>query len=50
MIAPLYQALLKRGVKFEFFQKVASLVLSADKSAVNIDVQATWPSVNCWRA
>ena len=44
VIAPLYQALLKRGVKFEFFQKVESLVLSADKStvaAVNIGVQAT---------
>ena len=44
VIAPLYQALLKRGVKIEFFQKVESLVLSADKSAVaavNIDVQAT---------
>ena len=44
VIAPLYQALLKRGVKFEFFQKVESLALNADKSAVaavNIDVQAT---------
>ena len=43
VIAPLYQALLKRGVKFEFFQKVESLVLSTDKStvaAVNIGVQA----------
>ncbi len=44
VIAPMYQALLKRGVKFEFFQKVESLVLNADKSAVaavNIAVQAT---------
>ena len=44
VIAPMYQTLLKRGVKFEFFQKVESLVLNADKSAVaavNIAVQAT---------
>ena len=44
VIAPMYQALRKRGVKFEFFHKVASLELSADQtqvSAVNIGVQAT---------
>ncbi len=44
VIAPLYEVLKKRGVKFEFFNKVASLELSADKttiSAVNIGVQAT---------
>ena len=44
VIAPLYEVLSKRGVKFEFFHKVESLALSADKSAVaavNFDVQAT---------
>ena len=44
VIAPLYEVLKKRGVKFEFFQKVESLSLSADKTsvaAVNIGVQAT---------
>ncbi len=44
VIAPLYQVLLKRGVKFEFFNKVESLELSSDQksvSAVNIGVQAT---------
>lgn len=44
VIAPMYQALLKRGVKFEFFSKVTALHLSADKSevaSVAIDIQAT---------
>ncbi len=44
VIAPLYQVLLKRGVKFEFFNKVESLELASDQksvSAVNIGVQAT---------
>ncbi len=44
VIAPLYEVLIKRGVKFEFFHKVASLELSADKtnvSAINMGVQAT---------
>jgi uncharacterized protein with NAD-binding domain and iron-sulfur cluster len=44
VIAPMYQVLKKRGVKFEFFHKVASLELSADKSsvaAINLGVQAT---------
>lgn len=44
VVAPLYEVLKKRGVKFEFFHKVASLELSADKtqvSAVNMIVQAT---------
>lgn len=44
VIAPLYQVLQKRGVKFEFFHKVESLQLSADKTsvaAVNFGVQAT---------
>ncbi len=44
VIAPLYQVLQKRGVKFEFFHKVKSLALSADQNsvaAVNFGVQAT---------
>lgn len=44
IIAPLYEVLKTRGVKFEFFHKVESLALSADKTsiaAVNIGVQAT---------
>ena len=44
VIAPLFEVLQKRGVKFEFFHKVESLRLSADQSAVaavNFDVQAT---------
>lgn len=44
IIAPLYEVLRKRGVKFEFFHKVESLGLSADKGSVatiNFDVQAT---------
>lgn len=44
VIAPMYQVLKRRGVKFEFFHKVASLELSADNtqvSAVNIGIQAT---------
>ncbi len=32
IFAPLYLALKKRGVKFEFFQRVDELKLSADKS------------------
>jgi uncharacterized protein with NAD-binding domain and iron-sulfur cluster len=44
VIAPMYQALRKRGVKFEFFHKVSSLALSADQksvAAVNFGIQAT---------
>ena len=44
VIAPLYEVLKNRGVKFEFFHKVASLELADDKAtvgAVNFDVQAT---------
>ena len=44
VIAPLYEVLKKRGVKFEFFHKVESLALSADKTqvaAINFGVQAT---------
>lgn len=44
VIAPLYQVLHKRGVKFEFFSKVESLQLGADQrsvAAVDIGVQAT---------
>ena len=44
VIAPLYEVLKKRGVKFEFFHKVESLELSSDKtavSAINMGVQAT---------
>jgi uncharacterized protein with NAD-binding domain and iron-sulfur cluster len=43
IIAPLYELLLRRGVRFEFFQKVANLRLTPDGSAVaavDIDVQA----------
>ena len=49
VIAPLYEVLKKRGVKFEFFHKVESLELSADKSAVgaiNFGVQATLRDVS----
>src|SRR5665213_3559403 len=44
VIAPLYQVLEKRGVKFEFFHKVEALRLAADGrsvGAVEIVVQAT---------
>lgn len=44
VIAPMYQVLEKRGVKFEFFNKVEALELSADKasvSGVRLGVQAT---------
>ena len=44
VIAPLYEVLRKRGVKFEFFHKVESLTLNADQTAVhavNFGVQAT---------
>jgi uncharacterized protein with NAD-binding domain and iron-sulfur cluster len=44
IIAPLYEVLKKRGVKFEFFNKVEELVLSADGSAIDqvkIGIQAT---------
>lgn len=44
VIAPLYEVLKRRGVKFEFFQKVEALHLSADKksiASVDIGVQAT---------
>lgn len=44
VIAPLFEVLRKRGVKFEFFHKVESLELSADQTrveAVHFGVQAT---------
>nr|WP_315495212.1 NAD(P)-binding protein [uncultured Rhodoferax sp.] len=44
VIAPLYEVLRQRGVKFEFFHKVESLKLSADQSQVeevHFAVQAT---------
>lgn len=44
VIAPLYEVLRRRGVRFEFFQKVTELQPSADGqdiAAVQIDVQAT---------
>jgi uncharacterized protein with NAD-binding domain and iron-sulfur cluster len=47
VIAPMYEALKKRGVKFEFFHKVETLHLNAAKDAVaSIDfgVQATLKS------
>jgi len=34
VIAPLYQALSRRGVRFEFFHRLESLHLSADRAAV----------------
>jgi uncharacterized protein with NAD-binding domain and iron-sulfur cluster len=43
IIAPMYELLLRRGVRFEFFHKVTNLGLTADKraiEAVEIDVQA----------
>lgn len=62
LIAPLYDVLKARGVKFEFFQKVTNLGLSKDKTRVEsiaIEVQATpivpdydplvtWKGVPCW--
>jgi uncharacterized protein with NAD-binding domain and iron-sulfur cluster len=44
VVAPLYQLLKKRGVKFEFFHKVEALHLDATKSlvsSVDITLQAT---------
>jgi len=44
IIAPMYLVLKKRGVKFEFFHKVESLNLSADKktiASIEMGVQAT---------
>ena len=44
IIQPLYEALLKRGVKFEFFHKVEALRLADDGktvSAIEMGVQAT---------
>ncbi|QZA76780.1 NAD(P)-binding protein [Deefgea tanakiae] len=44
VMTPIYQVLKQRGVKFEFFNKVTDLHLSADQqqiSAIDIDVQAT---------
>jgi uncharacterized protein with NAD-binding domain and iron-sulfur cluster len=43
VIAPMYEALKKRGVKFEFFHKTTALRLSADQksiAAIDMDVQA----------
>ncbi|MBW2240346.1 MAG: FAD-dependent oxidoreductase [Deltaproteobacteria bacterium] len=34
VIAPIYQALAKRGVKFEYFRRVEKLELSADKKSI----------------
>jgi len=44
VIVPLYQALLKRGVKFEFFSRVSNLGLCKDNNSIDnisIEVQAT---------
>lgn len=44
MIHPLYEALKKRGVKFEFFNKVTDLRMSDDCKSIaeiDIDIQAT---------
>lgn len=44
IIAPIYEVLKKRGVKFQFFSKVEDIVLTADGKAVDhvqIGVQAT---------
>ena len=44
LISPMYDALVKRGVKFEFFNKVTDVRLSADGKSigeVDIDIQAT---------
>lgn len=44
IFAPIYEVLVKRGVKFEFFSKITNLKLTDDKKAVaciEIDVQAT---------
>jgi uncharacterized protein with NAD-binding domain and iron-sulfur cluster len=44
VIAPLYEVLRRRGVRFEFFHKVSQLRLSADRKAVaaiEVDIQAT---------
>jgi uncharacterized protein with NAD-binding domain and iron-sulfur cluster len=44
VIAPLYQVLARRGVRFEFFQTVTKLELSTDRtrvSRIRIDRQAT---------
>ena len=44
VIAPLYEVLSKRGVRFEFFHKVENLQLNADKTAIQaieFGVQAT---------
>lgn len=44
VIAPVYRALLKRGVKFELFHKVKNLSLSSDKKSVQkveMEIQAT---------
>jgi uncharacterized protein with NAD-binding domain and iron-sulfur cluster len=46
VIAPLYEVLAARGVRFEFFRKVEQLQLSADRSrvaGVRLRVQATTP-------
>jgi uncharacterized protein with NAD-binding domain and iron-sulfur cluster len=43
VIAPMYEALKARGVKFEFFHKTTALRLSADKKSIagiDMDVQA----------
>jgi uncharacterized protein with NAD-binding domain and iron-sulfur cluster len=44
VMTPLYQVLKRRGVRFEFFNKVADLRLSDDKQsigAIDIEIQAT---------
>lgn len=44
VMTPIYQVLKQRGVKFEFFNKVTDLHLSADQqhiAAIDIDIQAT---------
>ena len=47
VFGPLYQVLLNRGVKFEFFQQVSQLGLSEDKksiASIQVNVQATLAS------
>jgi uncharacterized protein with NAD-binding domain and iron-sulfur cluster len=44
IFAPIYEVLQKRGVQFEFFNKVTNIALSEDNqsvAAIEIDVQAT---------
>lgn len=47
IFSPMYEVLIKRGVKFEFFHKVTNIGLSGDQSQIaniSMDVQATLKS------